>query len=87
MSDEFEELTDYSKISEYTRHGGAYDRGSADSYYGRQWNPHYFRGATYSSLQIEHKDMGDDEILAYDQGFSDNESSMNHKDWGYDPDE
>ncbi len=29
-----------------TRHGSPYDRGSADSYYGRPRIPHYYAGAT-----------------------------------------
>lgn len=35
------------------RHGGPYDRGSADYYYGRPFNPHYFKGATYASEEIK----------------------------------
>ena len=31
------------------RHGGPYDRGSADSYYQRGPRPHYFKGDTYNS--------------------------------------
>ena len=34
------------------RHGGAFDRGSADSYYGRPRNPHYFEGDTHASAKI-----------------------------------
>ena len=30
------------------RHGGPYDRGSADSYYRRPPRPHYFVGANLS---------------------------------------
>jgi len=36
----------------YTRHGGAYDRGSADAWYGRPFRPHYFTGDTYMSQEI-----------------------------------
>jgi hypothetical protein len=34
------------------RHGGAWDRGSADAYYRRAYRPHYFVGATGSSEEI-----------------------------------
>ena len=34
------------------RHGGPYDRGSADAYYHRPYNPHFYAGATYSSPRI-----------------------------------
>lgn len=31
------------------RHGGPFDRGAADAYYRRPFNPHYFVGDTYGS--------------------------------------
>jgi hypothetical protein len=64
------------------RHGGPYDRGSADSYYGRGRRPHYFLGATYSTPEVEENDMTPDEIAAYNQGYDDNEADGNFKDWG-----
>ena len=64
------------------RHGGAYDRGSADSYYGRGFNPHYYVGATYSSDRVELADMTPEEITAYTKGYNDNEDDGNFKDWG-----
>ena len=65
-----------------TRHGGPYDRGTADSYYGRGFTPHYYKGDTYGSDRVELKDMTQDEIDAYNAGFDDNEREGNHKDWG-----
>lgn len=64
------------------RHGGPYDRGSADSYYGRGYEPHYYTGATYSSRRVNVEDMGADELAAYKAGYDDNEASRNFKDWG-----
>ena len=64
------------------RHGGPYDRGSADSYYGRGRRPHYYLGATYSTPEVTEKDMTPEEIAAYDQGYDDNEADGNFKDWG-----
>lgn len=51
------------------RHGGPYDRGSADAYYGRPYAPHYFRGATYSSPKYEHHEMTPRQIAEYNLGF------------------
>lgn len=34
------------------RHGGPFDRGAADSYYGRPQRPHYFTGSSYQSQEI-----------------------------------
>lgn len=65
-----------------TRHGGPYDRGSADSYYGRNRRPHYFKGATYSTEEVIETDMTPEEIAAYNQGYDDNEAAGNFKDWG-----
>ncbi len=64
------------------RHGGPYDRGSADSYYGRGRRPHYFKGATYSTEEVTEDEMTSEEIAAYHQGFDDNEADGNFKDWG-----
>jgi len=52
------------------RHGGPYDRGNADSHYEREYNPHYFTGATQSSPKVELKDMTSYEIVAYTAGYN-----------------
>jgi hypothetical protein len=65
-----------------TRHGGPYDRGSADSYYRRGRKPHYYVGDTYSSDIVTEERMTLEEIEAYHKGFDDNESNQNFKDWG-----
>jgi hypothetical protein len=64
-----------------TRHGGPYDRGMADSYYGRQRQPHYFVGDSYKTLRVAYKDMTPDEVEAYHAGFDDNEDSGDHKEY------
>lgn len=62
------------------RHGGLYDRGGADSYYGRPRNPHYFVGATYTSEKVT--DLTPEEIAEYNRGYDDNEAGGDKKDWG-----
>jgi len=64
------------------RHGGPYDRGSADSYYGRPFSPHYYEGPTRRSPLVE--DLTEDELAAYTAGYEDNERLNNKKDWGDD---
>ena len=64
-----------------TRHGSPYDRGSADSYYRRGRNPHYFVGDSYSSPRVTIKDMTPDEVEAYHAGYDDNEESGDPKEW------
>ena len=65
---------------EYTRHGGAFDRGSADSYYHRPRNPHYFKGDTHNSPLVE--DLSPEEVEAYNAGYDYNEEYGDKKDWG-----
>ena len=66
------------------RHGGPWDRGSADSWYRRPRNPHYFIGGTYDSEPIKEADMTADEITEYHAGYDENEESGGHKDYGDD---
>lgn len=54
------------------RHGGPYDRGAADSYYGREYNPHYFVGDTFNSPKIELAQMTSEEITFYTVGYTNN---------------
>jgi hypothetical protein len=63
------------------RHGGPYDRGSADSYYGRPFNPHYFVGDTHLSDKISLEEMSTEEIVAYTKGYNDNEEFGSKKEW------
>ena len=58
------------------RHGGPYDRGSADAYYGRDYSPHYFVGDTYNSPRVELANMTALEIVAYTAGYKENESGI-----------
>ena len=78
-------MEDYEDIREHIiidkRHGGAYDRGSADSYYGRPRRPHYYKGGTHTSELVEYKDMTPDEVVAYMAGYDDNERNGDKKDW------
>lgn len=53
------------------RHGGPYDRGGADAYYGRPFSPHYFLKGTASSPKKEQHEMTPDQIEAYTAGYND----------------
>ena len=62
---------------EFTRHGGAFDRGQADKYYGRAFAPHFYKG---DSLQSELITKLDSEALAaYTEGYN---KQTDQKDWG-----
>ena len=75
-------LKEHTQSGYYTeRHGGPYDRGQADSYYGREYSPHYFVGDSYNSPRIEMAQMTAREIVAYTAGYRDNEARGDKKDW------
>jgi hypothetical protein len=63
------------------RHGGPYDRGTADSYYGRDYMPHYFVRDTHRSPRIDMAQMTAQEIVAYTAGYTNNEANGDKKEW------
>jgi len=68
------------------RHGGPYDRGQMDSYYGRGYQPHYYVGATQQSERVEKENMTPEEIKAYKAGYNNNEEQGDFKQWNEDKD-
>lgn len=61
------------------KHGSAADRGSADAYYQRAFDPHCYEGDTYKSDRIEKEDMSENELIDYKEAY---ESQTDVKDWG-----
>ena len=61
------------------RHGGAWDRGSADSYYMRPYKPHKYVEGTMTSEKVESLSAID--LAAYDAGYEANEALGYYKDW------
>lgn len=64
------------------RHGGPWDRGCADSYYGGGRYPHYYRGNTGLSEMIKEENMSVEDIEAYNAGYTYNEEYGEKKDYG-----
>ena len=62
------------------RHGSLYDRGSSDSYYGRQITPHYGGVGGDSGPRVEVTDA--DSIAEYLAGYDWNETHGGKKDYG-----
>jgi hypothetical protein len=60
-----------------TRHGGLYDRGTCDSYYGRPVDPHWYPEGTYVGEKVTN--LTQDEIDEYLLGYRENND---FKDWG-----
>ena len=61
------------------KHGSPWDRGHADAYYGRSFDPHYWSEGSYRGDRTEMKDMPPEEIVLYTRGYNDCDS---RKDWG-----
>ena len=54
-----------------TKHGSPYDRGSADRYYGRGSDPHYYPNGTGNAPRVKVEDMTQAEVEAYHAGYED----------------
>ena len=61
------------------QHGCLYDRGSADSYYGRARDPHYGGVGGNSGARVSVNDEAS--VAEYMAGYNDNERDGNKKDW------
>lgn len=61
------------------KHGSPQDRGSADRYYGRAFEPHWWPEGTGHGIRVEMEDMTYEQIEEYTYGY-DNEEDR--KDWG-----
>lgn len=60
--------------------GSPYDRGSADAWYGRPYNPHKYPKGTYKCDPVFLTD--EEELAAYKAGYEDTYSDpMMRKDW------
>lgn len=65
--------------SETVRHGGPFDRGSADNYYRRSSRPHFFIGDTHNPEVVELENMTTEQIKEYNAGWEYNENV--NRDW------
>jgi hypothetical protein len=70
-----------SKDNYDTRHGSPFDRGSADSHYGRSRNPHYFPDGTYQGERVGKDAMTPAQVQAYLAGYQWNEQFGDKKEW------
>jgi hypothetical protein len=63
------------------RHGSPFDRGGADAYYQRPYRPHYFKGGSYTSEEVEKPQMSRKEIKEYKDGFTEQMASGEFKEY------
>jgi len=62
-------------------HGSPFDRGSADSYYGRPQSPHKYPNGTGNAPRVEAQDMTLAEMAQYFRGYEYNEQFGDKKSW------
>jgi len=65
--------------NELPEHGSPQDRGGADAYYGRQYDPHWYPEGSYNGDRIEMANMDSEQIVEYTYGYNNEED---RKDWG-----
>lgn len=75
-----EQLVPFVPQFDRKQHGSLYDRGSADSYYGRPRDPHWYPKGSYKGLKVT--ELSTDEIAEYHAGYDYNEQCGDKKDWG-----
>lgn len=62
-------------------HGSPFDRGSADSWYSRPEEPHWYPEGTYRGKRVEAPNMSLGEMRAYYAGYRYNEQHGGKKEW------
>ena len=79
----FDQVTKYTYRGEEFEqfHGSPFDRGSADSYYGRAQDPHWWPEGTYKGKRVEAENMTLKEMRAYYAGYAYNEEFGDKKSW------
>jgi len=60
-------------------HGSLWDRGSADSYYGRPRDPHYYPDGSYNGERIT--DLTPEQVKEYLDAYEWNEKHGDKKSW------
>jgi hypothetical protein len=72
---------EFQGIEYNAEHGSPFDRGSADSYYGRSQSPHKYPSGTGNAPRIEAQDMTLAEMREYYRGYEYNEQFGDKKSW------
>ena len=75
------EKIEFNGVTYDARHGGPFDRGSADSWYSRGAKPHYCVGGSYEGPIVTEEQMTAEEVAAYYAGYDHNEQFGGKKDY------
>ena len=74
----FDPKKTFNKSLKKAEHGSPLDRGSADRYYGRPRDPHYWPMGTYKGIRIDEDQMTPMQIAEYDFGYA---NETDRKEW------
>ena len=75
-----EQLVPFVPQFDRKQHGSLYDRGRADSYYGRPRDPHWYPKGSYNGDKVT--ELSAEELSEYLAGYEYNEQHGDKKDWG-----
>jgi hypothetical protein len=73
------QTVEFQGITYNASHGSPFDRGSADSYYGRTQSPHKYPNGTGNAPCVEGPDMTLAEMREYYRGYEYNQESGERK--------
>jgi hypothetical protein len=73
------QTVEFQGITYNATHGSPFDRGSADSYYGRPQDPHKYPNGTGNAPRVEGPDMTLVEMREYYRGYEYNQESGERK--------
>ena len=76
-----ERTVEFQGIEYDAQHGSPFDRGSADSWYSRPQQPHWYPEGSYNGDRVEAKDMSLQQMREYFRGYEYNEQFGGKKDW------
>jgi hypothetical protein len=62
-------------------HGSPFDRGSADSYYNRPLDPHWYPEGSYNGERVDATHMSNRQLREYRAGYAYNEQFGDKKDY------
>ena len=78
-SDMFDPKKCFHDLRAKAEHGSPLDRGSADRYYGRPYDPHYWPMGTHNGIRIDGEQMDPLQVAEYTFGY---ENETDRKNWG-----
>ena len=78
MFDPKNPMKKFYELKAKAEHGSPLDRGSADRYYGRPYDAHYWPMGTYNGIRIDGEQMDPLQVAEYTFGY---ENETDRKNW------